>query len=91
MRTADYYMISFESTLEAISAERYLGARLGVCTMPTLRSVTASCGISLRVEAYERAVLKQALSGDFPVSAQAYRLYHVTQAGPVPVQPEALR
>lgn len=91
MRTADYYMISFDSTHQAISAERYLTARLGVCTMPTLRSVTASCGISLRVEANDFAALKQLLCGGFPVSAQAYRLYRVTQTGPVPVQPEALQ
>ena len=53
----DYLMISFENTHSAIQTERLLEQHFKVATMPTLRTVTQSCGISLRLAAedYERA------------------------------------
>ena len=50
MRKKHYYMLTFSTTHDAISAEKVLGERLPVAVMPTLRQVSASCGISLRVE-----------------------------------------
>lgn len=46
-----YYLIVFESTHIAISTKKKLTAQLPVRTIPTLREISASCGISLRVEA----------------------------------------
>ena len=43
-------MLSFQNTCDAIMAEKLLEGYLPVCTMPTLRQVSASCGISLRIE-----------------------------------------
>ena len=53
----DYLMISFENTHSAIQTERLLEQHFRVATMPTLRTVTQSCGISLRLAAedYEPA------------------------------------
>ena len=53
----DYLMISFENTHSAIQTERLLEQHFKVATMPTLRTVTQSCGISLRLAAedYEPA------------------------------------
>ena len=53
----DYLMISFENTHSAIQTERLLEQHFKVATMPTLRAVTQSCGISLRLAAedYEPA------------------------------------
>ena len=45
----DYLMISFENTHSAIQTERLLEQHFKVATMPTLRTVTQSCGISLRL------------------------------------------
>ena len=61
----NYLMISFENTHSAISTEKLLEGRFKVATMPTLRSVTQSCGISLRLPAadYEAARLAVAESG----------------------------
>lgn len=44
-------MLSFQNTHDAMGAEKLLAGYLPVCTMPTLRQVSASCGISLRIEA----------------------------------------
>lgn len=46
--TERYSLLSFDSTHDAMEASRLL-ADLSPATMPTLREITASCGISLRL------------------------------------------
>ena len=71
----DYLMISFENTHSAIQTER-LQQHFKVATMPTLRTVTQSCGISLRLAAedYEPARKIVAESG---LSPEMYAMYLV--------------
>ena len=82
MRGETYYMLSFDSTHAAMRAEQYLKEYVSVCAMPTLRAVSAGCGISLRVEEDEYPTLQQALKKEFPANPQLYRLYLVTPNGP---------
>ncbi|MEA4971564.1 MAG: DUF3343 domain-containing protein [Candidatus Metalachnospira sp.] len=58
MRKEHYYLLAFNSTHFAISAETYLSKTIHVTIMPTLRKITASCGISIRIEPenYTKAV-----------------------------------
>lgn len=44
----DYGVIAFESTHLAMQAERRLREGFSIAMMPTPRSITASCGISIR-------------------------------------------
>lgn len=50
LRNEHYYLLAFNSTHFAISAESYLSKSIHVSIMPTLRKITASCGISIRIE-----------------------------------------
>ena len=50
MRNNHYYTIVFKSTHYAIAAEKYLSESLSVTVMPTLRKISASCGMSIRIE-----------------------------------------
>ena len=61
----NYIMISFNNTHAAISTEKMLEQHFSVATMPTLRSVTQSCGISLRLSSkdYEPVRKMVAASG----------------------------
>ncbi len=90
MRTASFYMISFSSTHCALQAEQYLKTKVSVCTMPTLRSVSKSCGISLRVEESERGALKEALLQGFPVPRDCCRVFYVKDSLPVEITPQEL-
>lgn len=56
MSCATYYLFAFDSSNAAIAAQQRL-KDLQVLVMPTLREISASCGISLRVppECVERA------------------------------------
>lgn len=76
MMNDHYLMISFENTHSAIRTERLLEQHFKVATMPTLRTVTQSCGISLRLAAedYEPARKMVAESG---LSPEMYAIYLV--------------
>ncbi len=71
-----YYLLVFSNAHAALSAERSLMSRLPVRVVPTLRQISASCGISLRVEEGDYSELALAL-GQGAVEAGAYRLYRV--------------
>ena len=64
MRNDEYYLLAFNSTHAAVSAEKLLSAQLEVTVMPTLRKITASCGLSLRIEDKDFEKLKAILSAN---------------------------
>lgn len=45
-----YYLFTFHSTHDAIASKQYLEKRLSILIMPTLREISNSCGISIRVK-----------------------------------------
>ncbi len=74
MRKDSYYMLAFDSTHQAIRAQRLLKPLLPICVMPTLRAVQAGCGISLRIEEADFATLQQALHR---IGETDWRLYAI--------------
>ena len=64
MRNDSYYTLAFDSTHMAVAAEKYLSAQIAVSVMPTPRKITASCGISLRVELENGERLKELLKAN---------------------------
>ena len=74
-----YWLFAFDSPHAAISAQRLLSG-CGAVVMPTLRSITASCGMSLRMrdETIEKA--KDILRAS-SIDPALYRLYRVEQEG----------
>ncbi|MGI6678781.1 MAG: DUF3343 domain-containing protein [Dehalobacterium sp.] len=60
----DFYVISFESTHYAIMTEKRLKERFPVTLIPTPRSITASCGLSLKIDADMVADTVQDLKSD---------------------------
>ena len=76
MRNDSYYTLAFDSTHMAVAAEKYLSARIAVSVMPTPRKITASCGISLRIELEDSQRLMEALESNVSLVTQS-RLYMV--------------
>lgn len=74
-----YWLFAFDSPHACIAAQRLLSG-CGAVVMPTLRSITASCGMSLRLRdaAIEEAKGILRASGIDPA---LYRLYRVEQEG----------
>lgn len=77
MTQSPYCLIVFDSTHAAIAAERLLKA-LTPTVMPTLRSITASCGMSLRLRP-EQTEEAQALLKESSIDQALYRFYRVEQ------------
>ena len=74
-----YWLFAFDSPHAAISAQRLLSG-CGAVVMPTLRSITASCGMSLRLRD-ERVDEAKALLRASTIAPVLYRLYRVEQEG----------
>lgn len=72
-----YYLFTFESTHAAIAAQKLLSP-LGVIIMPTLREISASCGMSLRTR---EEILPQAkeIMQSSSIDPTLYDLYFVEQ------------
>ncbi len=80
MRPNAYHMLSFRSTHYAMLTEARLKDKVPLSVMPTLREVTQSCGISLRIEEEHLPLLRAALK-TIDVPREAYMLYLVDEAG----------
>lgn len=68
----NYGVLAFESTHDAMAAEKYLKERLHVIMMPTPRCITASCGISLRFSLEDEERVREAAAG-----LSGYHLYRI--------------
>ncbi|MDR0839865.1 MAG: DUF3343 domain-containing protein [Christensenellaceae bacterium] len=75
--TQEYLLLAFESTHAAIAAQKALSA-LGVILIPTLRAITASCGMSLR---FALSARQQALDILSAHGISGWTLYQVRQEG----------
>jgi len=74
----EYYLIAFQSANAAIATQKQLQSRFSVMIMPTLRDITAHCGISLRVKPEEFDGVRQALAEDGSLPRAQYDFYAVT-------------
>ena len=74
-----YWLFAFDSPHAAISAQRLLSG-CGAVMMPTLRSITASCGMSIRIEDSQMEQAKTMMRSS-AIDPGLYRLYRVEQEG----------
>ncbi len=73
----EYFLITFSSTHAAIAAQKFLKDKIHFYVMPTLREISNSCGISLKINdsAYEE--IMEAIK-DFPINHGMYKIYLIT-------------
>ena len=45
-----YYLLTFDNTHKAIQVKKVLSRYMSIRTVPILREISASCGISIRIE-----------------------------------------
>ena len=76
---AAYWLFAFDSPHAAIAAQRLLSG-CGAVVMPTLRSITASCGMSIRIEDGQIEQAKEHMRSSV-IDPALYRLYRVEQEG----------
>ena len=72
----EYYLFTFDSTHYAIKAQKLLSG-LNAVTMPTLREISASCGISLKVLPEQIVAAKMHMEEQ----GEGWSLYHIFQNG----------
>ena len=70
-----YWLFAFDSPHAAISAQKLL-VDCGAVVMPTLRSITASCGMSIRISD-EQIARAKSIMRESTIDPALYRLYRV--------------
>lgn len=80
----EYYLITFANTNTAMAAQKELKGKLDFHIMPTLREISGSCGISIKIQpsAFEEA--KALIRELFPASS-LYQFYQITPEAILPV------
>lgn len=72
----DYYLITFANTNTAMTAQRNLKGKLDFHIMPTLREISNSCGISMKIQPDSFALAKELIKELLPNSS-LYQFYHI--------------
>lgn len=78
----DYYLITFSNTHTAIAAQKFLTGKIPFLVMPTLREISSSCGISIKITEARLEEIKELLHS-FEPSASMYTLYFIGSNGSV--------
>lgn len=71
--TQEYILFTFDTTHAAITAEKLL-AELGSILMPTLREISASCGMALRLTPERRELAELRM---VEADIGGWHVYHV--------------
>lgn len=74
----EYYLITFSSTHTAMAMQKHLEGKLRFHVMPTLREISASCGISLKIESIPYDILLEHLKL-FSDTQEMYQIYLIKQ------------
>lgn len=77
-----YYLVTFSNTHTAIAAQKFLKDRISYYVMPTLREISNSCGISLKIVDASLSSIRSELS-KFEVDPQMYTIYQINKDGSI--------
>lgn len=91
-----YYLISFSNTHTAIATQKFLSGKIDFCIMPTLREISHSCGISIRIN--EKELSCESITNNYPyslfqlmkeasISSNMFQIYYVADSSITPITP----
>ncbi len=85
LSSGEYYILAFQTTTDAMAAEKYAKERFSVAVMPVPREISSGCGLAIRfLEPEEECILE--FCRDFPVRGTLYKMGTVKVEGKHPVQ-----
>ena len=76
----DYYLITFSNTHSAIAAQKFLTGKLDFLVMPTLREISNSCGISLKIANASIETIEEQMRL-FDTNHSMYTIYFIGKDG----------
>lgn len=80
-----YYIMAFDTTTDAMAAEKYARDRIPSSVMPVPREISSGCGLALRfMENDERSIL--AFCKDAPLRGTLYKMETRRILGRHPIQ-----
>lgn len=80
-----YYVLTFANTHSAILTESHLKSFARVSMMPTLREISAGCGISLRFDAKELPSVSKGMT-TLDLDPNMFTLYEISEGAPKKIE-----
>lgn len=75
MRTpGKYYILSFETTTDAMEAEKYLQSNFSIAIMPVPREISSGCGLAIRFQDPDIAAILEFLQTSSRISGVLYEM-----------------
>lgn len=78
LRAKNYIVIAFASTHHALEAESLLEGKVEFVVMPTPREISASCGLALKINPKDRAIVEKYLNNS---NVREYHYYEIDKTG----------
>lgn len=80
-----YYIITFQTTADAMQAEKYAKTCLHAAIMPVPREVSSGCGLALRfIEGTEEDIIS--FCQNDRINGTLYKMYTKKSSGKYPIQ-----
>lgn len=69
-----YYILSFETTTDAMKAEKYLQSNFTIAVMPVPREISSGCGLAIRFQDPDISAVMEFLRSSFRIHSTLYEM-----------------
>ena len=76
-----YYLLTFDSTHNAMEFENILKDECSIIVMPTLREITTGCGISIKIKEQEYKKALSKISSTKSLNSASYKVFFIEGLG----------
>lgn len=74
IKPKEYYILAFDTTTDAMQAEKLLKEKFHIAIMPVPREISSGCGLSIRFQNPNEAAILQYLRSTPLISGTLYKM-----------------
>lgn len=74
IKPQEYYILAFDTTTDAMQAEKLLKDKFDIAIMPVPREISSGCGLSIRFQNPDEAAIIQHLQSTPLISGTLYKM-----------------
>lgn len=71
---AKYYILAFNTTTDAMEAEKYLQNNFSIAIMPVPREISSGCGLAIRFQDPDLAAIMEFLRSSLGINGTLYEM-----------------
>ena len=74
IRPKEYYILAFDTTTDAMQAEKLLKDKFNIAIMPVPREISSGCGLSIRFQDPDESTIIQHLKNSPLIQGSLYKM-----------------